>query len=170
MAACILYVYCNPRDALFHVARARTCVNECVMGFSRSNLWEGLHNNHCTLSYSLDKPRGWDCAFWRITDRDRSAYFSDRISDISVVERAELPFFVLAAIVKDDNNTDREIDLTKNIRMFAWKGNTIGGVPFWRWFLFTFADGVELEDVKLSVVSSDTFTQDVIDPSIVMLL
>ena len=165
-----MYTYLWPRDALFQLARARRCWNYYAMGLAPTNVWEGMHKSKLVKSWGLKKPEDWECAFWRTADDERSAYFSERIADIREAERAELPFFIVAA--KDLTVSDgcHEIDLTNSLRSFAWKTNTIGGTSFWEWFLMKFGDGLLLSNVELSIVTSDTFTETVLDPSRVMVL
>ena len=163
-----MYVYLRPRDALFQLARARACWNKYTLGLSPSNVWEGLHKGKLVNSSCSSRPPMWECAFWRTTDDERSAYFSSRITDLNSQERVDLPFFVLAA--KENNAGGRETDLTCAIRGFAWKGNELGGTIFWEWFLLQFGDGLRLSDVELSIITSDTFAQEVLDPSRVIVL
>lgn len=166
-----MYTYMLPRDALFHAARAKLFVRQFASSHEPTNVWEGITpSGACDRGYYKRKPTHWDCAFWRTTDGDTRAYFSKYVDNLAEQERSKLPFFVADVRPKEGRNRANEIDITKQLRWFAWKGNEIGGLVFWRWFMLEFGGGLKIEDSEITVIDSETFEPSVLDPARLILL
>lgn len=160
-----------PRDMLFYVSKATHMISSFTISLSPSNVWEGMLPCGQLASGTFpDKPSHWDCSYWRTVDKNSRAYFYNRVENIGDSQRSKLPFFVIFAKPKTSVSENSGIDLTNQLRWFAWKGNRIGGIAFWRWFLMQFGGGLNIDDCELTVISSETFSSSVLDPTTVMVL
>ena len=118
------------------------------------------------VSREKEVPVEWECAYWRTLAGGNDAYFSEYVDDISLEDRGKLPFFIAAVNTSDSS----QIDITSDLRHFAWKGNHIGGAAFWEWFFLRFVNGVVVSTPSVTVIGGPQFKESDLDLSEVMLL
>ena len=157
------FCYYCPYQCLTMIARGRQAIKRLTLSPPSDSRWEGSTTDGTDLIKQKggDAVPDWDVCFRVLTTADGvDAYVPRNVS--SLPPRKTLPFF--QTVVRLTSGED--CDVSSTISMFAYEGNDIGGLIFWRWFLLRFLGCEAAGNVDcVRVLDASTFMEKDLDLS-----
>ena len=158
--------YFCPYQCMTLVARGRQYAQRWMQPSVSGQRWEGSTTGETHLSIVYRNGDGcipdWDVCFRVLTTADGINAYVPRDA-CSLPSRKTLPFFQTVVCLKEEEHI---VDVSSFLAMFAYEGNDIGGLSFWRWFLLRFTDCKVASSVEsIRVLDASTFTERDLDLS-----
>ena len=156
--------YC-PYQCMKLAARGRQYAQRLMQPSASGQRWEGSETGDTNLSVVYRNGDGcipdWDVCFRVLTTAEGDNAYVPRDA-CSLPSRKTLPFFQTVVCF----NGGKVCDVSSTMSMFAYEGNDIGGLDFWRWFLLRFTDGEVAGNVtSVRVLDALTFKERDLDLS-----
>ena len=163
--------YCYPYRCMTLVAQGRHAARTWFYSTTSGGRWEGSrtgwerHVPNCwrreIRGDGCDVVPDWLVCFRVFTTVDGVDAYVPRDA-CSLPSRKTLPFFQTVVCL----NNGEVCDVSSDISMFAYEGNDIGGLSFWRWFLLRFTSCEIADSVKsIRVLDALTFKERDLDMS-----
>lgn len=141
--------YSSPYRCLAAAARCRQTARTWFYSATSCPRWEGSSTGGSTLSSieGDDAAPDWLVCYKVFATMDGIDAYVPRDAE-RVPPRKNLPFFQVVVCLRDG---EPPIDVSSSLSMFAYEGNDIGGMDFWRWFLLRFErlDVASVESIRV---------------------